>query len=84
MTDDDLMAHIPADQRKIWEKGAELLWKHYLSDAVLALLARQGTVSKDDLESHFRKMCESDKVNFVDRAAMQGAIKALNGTPPAG
>ncbi|KAF0674455.1 hypothetical protein [Profundibacterium mesophilum] len=51
---------------------------------VLTLLARQGTVSKEDLENHLYTLCEADKATFVDRAAMHGAIKALNGTPPVG
>lgn len=81
MTDKDI-SQLAAEGRAIEEEGAELMWRNILADIVVEMLASGGTVTRDNLEAVLQSRIRADETDRLTRAAMQGALKGLDGRMP--
>ena len=64
------------------EEGAELMWRNVFADTVVALLNRDETVTRDSIRAELVARIASDATSRLDKAAMQGALKGLDGRMP--
>ena len=64
------------------DEVAETMWRNELTDTVLELLERDGSVTRETLRDEVVTRIADDSRSRLQRATYQGALKALDGKPP--
>ncbi len=82
MNDENKTSSLAGLARKIWEEGAEMMWRNVLADTVLEILAASGQVTRDNLRGALEAKADAPGCSGIERATLRGALNALDGRPP--
>lgn len=82
MTKKDI-SQLAAETAKMWEEGAELMWRNALADIVIQMLERDGSVTRDSIKDELMHRIADNNTDRLTKATMQGALKGLDGRMPA-
>mgnify|MGYP001774438313 CR=1 FL=1 len=79
----DEISRLLAETREMWAEGAEAMWRNEFADTVMDMLARGQTVNRASLEADIVTRINAEDTPRLKRATLIGALRALQGHPPA-